>query len=114
VSNDICQSENVLQLCQATETASSVLAKDPTAAPGDVVKKLYGHHKKIFNREPEKDRGTTSAQLQEQALKCGRWGPTQPSPLFLQAYADALICLDANPMAGVVSPPLMGIEEIVK
>jgi phosphatidylserine/phosphatidylglycerophosphate/cardiolipin synthase-like enzyme len=101
-------SENVLQLCQATETISSVLAKDPTAAPGDVVKKLYGHHKKIFNREPEKDRGTTSAQLQEQALKCGHWGPTQPSPLFLQAYADALICLDADPMAGVVSPPLMG------
>jgi hypothetical protein len=27
---------------------------------------------------------------------------------FLQAYADALICLDADAMAGVVSPPLMG------
>jgi phosphatidylserine/phosphatidylglycerophosphate/cardiolipin synthase-like enzyme len=101
-------SENVLQLCQATETVSSALASDPTAAPGDVVKKLYGHHKKTFNHEPQKDRGATSAQLQKQAFKCGRWGPTQPSPLFLQAYADALICLDADPLAGVVSPPLMG------
>ncbi|KAL7819187.1 hypothetical protein V8C44DRAFT_365820 [Trichoderma aethiopicum] len=42
------------------------------------------------------------------ALKCGRWGPTTPSPLFLQAFADALRCLDADPLAGVVSPPLMG------
>ncbi|KAL6885226.1 hypothetical protein HDV57DRAFT_526822 [Trichoderma longibrachiatum] len=42
------------------------------------------------------------------AAKCGRWGPTTPSPLFLQAFADALRCLDADPLAGVVSPPLMG------
>ncbi|KAF9344014.1 hypothetical protein BGX26_004918 [Mortierella sp. AD094] len=101
-------SENVLQLCQATETVSSVLAKDPTAAPGEVVKKLYGHHKKVFNYDPEKNRPAASAQAQEQALKCGRWGPTQPSSLFLQAYADALSCLEADPMSGLVSPPLMG------
>ena len=31
-----------------------------------------------------------------------------PSPLFLQAYADSLTCLDADPMSGMVSPPLMG------
>jgi phosphatidylserine/phosphatidylglycerophosphate/cardiolipin synthase-like enzyme len=101
-------SENVLQLCQATETVSSVLAKDPTAAPGDVVKKLYGHHKKVFNHDPEKNRPVASAQVQEQALKCGHWGPTRPGPLFLQAFADALNCLDADPLSGLVSPPLMG------
>ncbi|KAF8930980.1 hypothetical protein BGZ52_000238, partial [Haplosporangium bisporale] len=106
-------SENVLQLCQATETVSSVLAKDPTAAPGEVVKNLYGHHKKVFNYDPENNRPAASAQAQEQALKCGRWGPTQPSSLFLQAYADALSCLEADPMSGLVSPPLMGSHGIV-
>ncbi|PTB66478.1 hypothetical protein BBK36DRAFT_20145 [Trichoderma citrinoviride] len=47
------------------------------------------------------------------AYKCGRWGPTTPSPLFLQAFADALRCLDADPLAGVVSPPLMGTHGTV-
>jgi phosphatidylserine/phosphatidylglycerophosphate/cardiolipin synthase-like enzyme len=101
-------SENVVKLCQATETVSSVLAKSPTEAPGDVVKRLYGHHKKDLSYDPEKNRPAPSAHELEIALKCGRWGPSQPSPLFLQAYADALNCLDADPMSGMVSPPLMG------
>jgi len=101
-------SEHVAKLCQAAETVSSVLAKDPTASPGDVIKKLYGHHKKDLHYDPEKHRSVPSADDLATALKCGRWGPTQPSPLFLRAFADALNCLDADPMSGLVSPPLMG------
>jgi phosphatidylserine/phosphatidylglycerophosphate/cardiolipin synthase-like enzyme len=101
-------SEHVFKLCQATETVSSVLAKDPSEAPGDVVKKLYGHLKKDLHHDPEGRRPAASAQAQESALKCGSWGPTKPGPIFLQAYADALNCLEADPMSGVVSPPLMG------
>jgi phosphatidylserine/phosphatidylglycerophosphate/cardiolipin synthase-like enzyme len=101
-------SKRVFELCQATETVSSVLAKNPTETPEDVVKKLYGHLKKDLKHNPEKHRQAPSPQALEMALKCGRWGPTQPSPLFLQAYADALNCLDADPLSGVVSPPLMG------
>lgn len=101
-------SEHVRELCQATETVSSILAKDPTTSPEDAIKKLYGHHKRDLNYDPEKRRRAASAQDQEIALKCGRWGPTQPSSLFLQAYADALNCLDADPLSSVVSPPLMG------
>lgn len=101
-------SAHVYELCQATETVSSVLAKNPTEAPGDVVERLYGHHKKDLKYDPEKHRRATSQDDIEMAAKCGRWGPTAPSLLFLQAFADALKCLDADPMAGVVSPPLMG------
>ncbi|TAQ84381.1 hypothetical protein B7494_g7295 [Chlorociboria aeruginascens] len=101
-------SQHVFQLCQASETVSSVLAKNPTEAPGDVAKKLYGKYKKNLHHDPEKHRPAPSPQDRDMALKCGRWGPTLPSPLFLQAYADALNCLDADPMSGVVSPPLMG------
>lgn len=101
-------SKHVQQLCQATDTVSSILAKDPTTSPGEAVKTLYGHHKRDFRHDPEKNRPASSAQEQEIALKCGRWGPTQPSSLFLQAYADALHCLDADPLSGMVSPPLMG------
>ena len=101
-------SENAFKLCQSTDTVSSVLAQNPTEAPGDVVKRLYGHHKKDLHYDPERHRAPPSAQAQEAALKCGRWGPSQPTPLFLQAYADALNCLDADPVSNVVSPPLMG------
>lgn len=101
-------SEHVFQLCQATETVSSVLAKNPTEAPGDVAKKLYGHHKKDLHHNPDTSRTTTSPEELEKAFKCGRWGPTRPSPLFLQAFSDSLSCLDYDPLSGVVSPPLMG------
>ncbi|CAM6118643.1 unnamed protein product [Calypogeia fissa] len=101
-------SEHVLKLCRATETVSSVLAKNPTEAPGDVVKRLYGHLKKDLHYNPDEHRPAPSDQELEMALKCGRWGASQPSPLFLQAFADSLNCLDADPMSGVVSPPLMG------
>ena len=101
-------SEHVRELCQATDTVSSLLAKDPTSSPEDAVKKLYGHHKRNFHHASEDNRPATSTQDQEDALRCGRWGPTQPSPLFLQAFADSLKCLDVDPLSSVVSPPLMG------
>ncbi|KND90958.1 hypothetical protein TOPH_04343 [Tolypocladium ophioglossoides CBS 100239] len=101
-------SEHVFKLCQETETVSSVLAKNPTEAPGDVIQRLYGHHTKDFYHNPDENRPDPSPEALERAFKCGRWGPTKPSPLFLQAFADSLNCLDADPMAGIVSPPLMG------
>ncbi|CAM6096348.1 unnamed protein product [Calypogeia fissa] len=101
-------SEHVLKLCQVTETVSSVLAKNPTEAPRDVVERLYGHLKKDLRCSPDEHRPAMSDQELEMVLKCGRWGASQPSPLFLQAFADSLNCLDADPMSGVVSPPLMG------
>jgi len=101
-------SEHVLELCQATETVSSVLAQNPAEAPGDIVKKLYGRHNQDLHHDPERHRPVPSPQSLEMALKCGQWGPSQPSPLFLQAFGDALNCLDTDPMSGVVSPPLMG------
>ncbi|TVY42488.1 hypothetical protein LSUB1_G003283, partial [Lachnellula subtilissima] len=105
-------SQHVLDLCQATDSVSSVLARTPTEAPGTIVKQLYGHCKQDLHHEPEGyGHRFTPSPLQpmelELAFKCGRWGPSHPSPLFLQAFADSLNCLDADPMSGVVSPPLM-------
>ncbi|KAJ4265269.1 hypothetical protein NW762_004554 [Fusarium torreyae] len=102
-------SQHVYELCQAKETVSSVLAKEPSHAPGDIVKKLYGHHDHALHHGRSAQNDTTlNTDAIETALRCGRWGPTKPSPLFLQAFADSLNCLDKDPMAGVVSPPLMG------
>jgi hypothetical protein len=101
-------SEHVVKLCQETETVSSVLAKKPTEPPGDICKQLYGQYKQDFHAHLDNNPPPLSAEGLERVRQCGRWGPTQPSPLFLQAYGDALNCLDADPLSGVVSPPLMG------
>ncbi|KAI9897785.1 hypothetical protein N3K66_007641 [Trichothecium roseum] len=110
-------SDHVLRLCKETETVSSALANDPESSPGEIVKRLYGHHQRRSSHDRDESRppssSSSSARDGELALECGRWGPTTPSPLFLQAFADALKCLDADPMSGMVSPPLMGTHGTV-
>ncbi|KAM4057631.1 PLD-like domain-containing protein [Hirsutella rhossiliensis] len=106
-------SEHLVSLCQGPETVSSALAKNPNAAPGDIVKQLYGHFPKDLHHGLREQREAPSPDALEAALKCGRWGPTKPSPLFLQAFADSLECLGADPMSGMVSPPLMGTHGTV-
>ena len=116
--SDIMVSKRVAELCQNSETVSSALAKDPTAIPGIVVKKLHEHHARLSrlsedNRAGKQGKGGAAGSSSEdevpaKVLSCGQWGPTVPSPLFLQAFEDALNCLDEDAMAGMVSPPLMG------
>ncbi|KAL6823459.1 hypothetical protein V8C40DRAFT_280133 [Trichoderma camerunense] len=101
-------SDHVLRLCRAHNSVSSILAKNPTKGPGVIAKDLYGHYEKDLRRSPDEDRPHPSPEILELALQCGNWGPTKPSPLFLQAFADALRCLDADALSSVVSPPLMG------
>ncbi|EPE35377.1 Phospholipase D/nuclease [Glarea lozoyensis ATCC 20868] len=104
-------SEKVHKLCTGTETVSSLLAADPTLAPGEAWKKLYGGH------SAGKDESTSTAKAHrnditsedlKRALECGNWGPTKPSELFLRLYHDALCTLDKSVSGCMVSPPLMG------
>jgi hypothetical protein len=78
-------SDTVYNLCHAEETVSSELARDPSAAPADIYKKLYSKYdhevnKKKFQSEIKE---ITEDDL-KRAEECGRWGPTKPSELFLQ------------------------------
>ena len=101
-------SEKVHALCGASETVSSVLARDPTLAPGDVVKKFYGLPPQDIESDAEKKKISSEEALQR-AFVCGKWGSNaKPTTLFLKAFAASLQCLDEDPMSGVVSPPLMG------
>ena len=90
---------------------SAELAAHPEDAPGDVVKRLFPNSKQAASSEHHHHQGSRTAATAEdleRAYECGRWGAAQPSRLFLQAFADALNCLDADPMSGMVSPALMG------
>lgn len=101
-------SDHVVKLCCDSTTVSSELAKDPRVAPSTIIDRIYGRFPRNRTSSPSAQRQQASTEQQEAALKCGKWGPTAPSPLFLQAFADALNCLDADVQSGVVSPPLMG------
>lgn len=79
--------DRVLDLCTSTDTVSSLLAKDPTLEPGEAWKKLYAHHV-LKPKGAKKVDGAGQATLGPgellKAKKCGNWGPTEPSELFLQ------------------------------
>lgn len=80
-------SEKVYKLCTSKESVSALLAKDPTMAPGEAWKQLYGGHS-----AGEKESTSTAIAHRDQitpediqrAYECGNWGPTKPSELFLR------------------------------
>ncbi|CAK5279448.1 unnamed protein product [Mycena citricolor] len=101
-------SPQVLDLCKGTETVSSLVAKDPHLSPGDAWKKLYGSVKTVSTKQSIQKREKHTPEDLQRARECGKWGPTEPSELFLKLYHDALCTLDHDVSACMVSPPLMG------
>lgn len=102
-------SDRLVKLCQETATVSSEYAKNPSESPTEIAKRLYGHCKPAGKHDfPGVARPPLSPTDLERTSQCGKWGPTQPSNFFLQVFHDALTTLDADPLGGMVSPPLMG------
>jgi hypothetical protein len=80
-------SDKVYKLCTSSESVSALLAQDPTLAPGDAWKQLYGGHlagQKESESTARVHRDTITQDDLKRALECGNWGPTQPSELFLR------------------------------
>jgi hypothetical protein len=76
---------NVYVLCQGGLSVSAELAKNPIEAPNEAAKRLFGRH--ADNVKPTKDHGPPSGLESDldQARRCGNWGRSQPSELFLKA-----------------------------
>ena len=79
-------SDKLYQLCRAEATVSGELAKDPTLAPGQVVKRLYGESTQSPNisESAKPTRTPATADDLQRAFECGKWGPTRPSELLLR------------------------------
>ncbi|KAI5866689.1 hypothetical protein GGS23DRAFT_602946 [Durotheca rogersii] len=102
-------SDRLYELCRSSESVSSLVANDPSLAPGDAWKRLYGDYDGIRGRDISNiGRRPISDKELRRARECGRWGPQEPSDLFLRIYHDALCMLDDDLAGGTVSPPLMG------
>jgi hypothetical protein len=85
-------SDNVYKLCTSKESVSSLLAAEPTLAPGEAWKKLYGGHatgEKESKATAKAQRDQITPDDLKRALECGNWGPTQPSELFLRVGASS-------------------------
>jgi hypothetical protein len=78
-------SNKVYNLCRSDKSISSELAKDPTNAPGEVSRKLFGSDALDHDEaKPFKDTKPGSEDT-GRAFECGKWGNTRPSDLFLKA-----------------------------
>ncbi|GAP92802.1 putative iq calmodulin-binding motif protein [Rosellinia necatrix] len=98
--------------CQSQDSVSSLLATDPSLTPADGWQKLF--HRGYLDRLDQEgaNQGARTAPVSGEELRrarmCGKWGPREPSDLFMRLYHDALCTLDDHPDFGVVSPCLMG------
>ncbi|GAA5856728.1 hypothetical protein JCM8547_008811 [Rhodosporidiobolus lusitaniae] len=85
-------------------------------APGEAAKKLFpkpnvfqrAHRRFFIKRDLKYGRNWTPEELDE-AAKRGNF-PHRPSDLFLKMYADVLTTLTRDPLAGNVSPALIGTQ----
>ncbi|PSK55255.1 hypothetical protein B9Z65_2644 [Elsinoe australis] len=101
--------DKVHNLCHSEFTVSSLLTKDPSLNPSEAAQRMCGSHgTSVVDAPPPKERKRATAEALEEARTCGNFGDTQPSELFLRIWHDALRCLEHDPLAGLVSPPLMG------
>lgn len=128
-SNPTMISDGLHKLCMNKESVSALLAKDPTLAPGDAWKQLYGDYVPTSkgaagSGRDSGERHSISAEELQRAAECGNWGPSQPSELFLKVrtfhlsrgqtlikakiYHDALGPVEQDVAAAMVSPSLMG------
>ncbi len=82
-------SNHVVEACISGDSVSSIVAQDPSLAPGDAWERLYEDWKpsksaKHEGGDGEANSGRTSKEELDRAAKCGKWGPKQPSDLFLR------------------------------
>jgi hypothetical protein len=122
-------SDRIIKYCTETKSVSDLLEADPSRTPEHAMKELFGtEHNYIGEAEATHSskaktkatgsKSSTSSEVSlnvpiptdedlERVLKCGKFGDVKPSKLFLQMLHDALLTLDHDPLAGVISPSLM-------
>ena len=106
-------SDKIYRFCTTPASVSSELANHPSQEPTHLAEKLYAaEHLAITEHKYHSQLPASAAELQR-ARECGNWGDSEPSELFLQCYHAALCSLEHDPLAGMVSPSLMGSNGVL-
>lgn len=80
----------LVELCQSDVSVSGLMVEDPSLTPGQAWKKLLEHSKieqysiKHLHHHEDNEIDRTEAGELEVAYRCGKWGETRPSDLFLR------------------------------
>lgn len=107
-------SDKILRYCTTPTSISSELAQTPSKEPTHFANTLYGgEHLAITERKPSHVRQPADPAELQRARECGNWGESEPSELFLQCFHAALCSLEHDPLAGMVSPSLMGSNGVL-
>lgn len=107
-------SDKLYAQCRSQTNISNELLKTPHEEIGDIAKRLYSSHILAEHEtKPPQTREPATTQDLQRAFQCGRFGDTVPSELFLRAYHDILLSVQHDPLAGVVSPSLLGSTGVV-
>lgn len=106
-------SDSVYGFCTAPVSVSSELAQNPTQEPAQIAEKLYPSEHSSPHEQRSSSQQPASPEELQRARDCGNWGPTEPSELFLHCYHAALCSLSPDPLAGMVSPSLMGSNGVL-
>lgn len=76
--------EALVEMCRSGESVSSLMAKEPGLTPGDAWKRLYGGGK-LGRKSVRSASDAVPSSGTANAAACGKWGPTMPGELFLEA-----------------------------
>jgi hypothetical protein len=107
-------SDKIYRFYTSLASVSSELAKDVSQKRAHIAKRLYGEqHLSVTEHSPSHSRKPPSPTNIQRARECGNWGDNQPSELFLQFFHNALCSLEYDPLAGMVSPSLMGSNGVL-
>ncbi|KAF9694204.1 hypothetical protein EKO04_007904 [Ascochyta lentis] len=107
-------SDKLYRYCTNPVSITSELARAPSEEPAHLADTLYGgEHLAITERKPSHSRHPASQAELLRARECGSWGESEPSELFLQCFHAALCSLEHDPLAGMVSPSLMGSNGVL-
>ncbi|GAA97074.1 uncharacterized protein L969DRAFT_90487 [Mixia osmundae IAM 14324] len=117
---DVGPSDKTLELCSNGPVLSDYLRKHPKSSPGKAARRLYKRpfvakrmvSRFVIKHDLYKGRGEPSKAHLDKLASAGHWS-TRPSDLFLKIWGDVLLCLDRDPLAGVTSPKLMGLDGVL-
>lgn len=78
---------NLVRFCQESESVSARLAKEPDVAPGNAWKEMFSRSERSLTNSKDIrniGKGYLAEGELEKARQCGKWGPNEPSDLFLR------------------------------
>jgi hypothetical protein len=81
--------QRIYEYARSAKSVSSELALQPHETPGEIAHRLYKNAAIEATGHSAKDQAKDEEADLEKALKCGNWGETKPTALFLKVNTSS-------------------------